>query len=91
MAATAQLGQDVAAAAADAAGVKRAARAEAERAKESADSRMREYVERFREQVHSGGVEGICMCGCGVLGLGCWRFAASGLGGWIACASLATQ
>jgi hypothetical protein len=55
LAAKAQMQQEVRQAQQDAAAAKRAARMEVERAKEGADSRMREYMDRFREQVNIPG------------------------------------
>ncbi|KAF8064637.1 ccdc77 [Scenedesmus sp. PABB004] len=52
-AAAAQMAAEVGAARGELAAARRAARAQVERAASSADGKMREYVERFREQVRS--------------------------------------
>lgn len=63
-AAQAQMVSDVAAARAELAAAQRQARAEVEKASAAADSRMRDYVDKFRDQVRSSSVmRSTCMLG----------------------------
>ena len=69
LAAAAQMTDAIKSASADAGAVKKAAARELERAKEAADGRMREYVDKFREQVgapiRQAGGEAGCLEGVG--------------------------